>query len=82
MVIHVLTKYLLDPPSSHPLQILKDWQLALYVLILVIIDLVMLTIATSFPDARSIGKLVQDQENPPSTNVCLHEIILTIQLKG
>ena len=51
------------------MQILKDWHLAMYVLLLVIIDLVMLIAVTAVPAARSIGKLVPDQENPPSTNV-------------
>lgn len=36
---------------------------------IVIIDLVMLIAVTAVPAARSIGKLVPDQENPGSTNV-------------
>ena len=60
------------PPFLSPFfqtQILKNWHLAVYVLVLVIIDLVMLIAVTAVPAARSIGKLVPDQENPGSTNV-------------
>lgn len=60
------------PPFLSPFfqtQILQNWHLAVYVLVLVIIDLVMLIAVTAVPAARSIGKLVPDQENPGSTNV-------------
>lgn len=46
-------------------QILKDWHLATYVAVLAAIDIILLTIVTAIPEARSIGKLVVDQEHPP-----------------
>ena len=69
---HHISLSSLLPPFLSPFfqtQILKNWHLAAYVLALVIIDLVMLIAVTAVPAARSIGKLVSDRENPPSTNV-------------
>ena len=59
------------------MQILKDWHLAMYVAVLAIIDIILLTIVTAIPEARSVGKLVVDQEHPPFRDV---RIIIIITL--
>lgn len=51
------------------LQVLKDWHLAIYVAILVAIDVVLLSVVTAIPEAQSIGKLVIDHEHPPIKDV-------------
>ena len=43
--------------------------MALYVAVLVVIDVVMLSVITAIPEARSVGKLVVDQEHPPFKDV-------------
>ena len=53
------------------MQILKDWHLAMYVAVLAIIDIILLTIVTAIPEARSVGKLVVDQEHPPFRDVSI-----------
>ena len=50
-------------------QVLKDWHLAIYVAVLVAIDVVLLSVVTAIPEAQSIGKLVTDQEHPPFRDV-------------
>ena len=57
------------------MQILKDWHLAMYVAVLAIIDIILLTIVTAIPEARSVGKLVVDQEHPPFRDVSIIIII-------
>ena len=51
------------------MQIIKDWHLAMYVAVLAAIDIILLTVVTAIPEARSVGKLVVDQEHPPFRDV-------------
>lgn len=60
-----------SPQLLSHMQILKDWHLAMYVAVLAIIDIVLLTIVTAIPEARSVGKLVVDQEHPPFRDVSI-----------
>ena len=41
----------------------------MYVAVLVAIDVILLTVVTAIPEARSVGKLVVDQEHPPFRDV-------------
>ena len=50
-------------------RILKDWHLAVYVAVLVAIDVILLSTVTAIPEARSVGKLVVDQEQLPFRDV-------------
>ena len=41
----------------------------MYVAVLVAIDIIMLSVVTAIPEARSVGKLVVDHEHPPFKDV-------------
>lgn len=43
----------------------------MYVAVLAVIDIILLTIVTAIPEARSVGKLVVDQEHPPFRDVSI-----------
>ena len=45
--------------------------MAIYVAVLAAIDIILLTVVTAIPEARSVGKLVVDQEHPPFRDVSM-----------
>lgn len=53
----------------------------MYVAILAAIDIILLTVVTAIPEARSVGKLVIDQEHPPFRDVSKPNLPILINFK-
>ena len=48
----------------------------MYVAMLAAIDILLLTVVTAIPEARSVGKLVIDQEHPPFRDVSTTNLLI------
>lgn len=68
------------------LQLLKDWHLAIIVLIFVMVDLIILTTVTAIEDVHYTAKTIHDAENPTIVNVsvilvdtlCIHVLVVVV----
>ena len=66
------------------MQLLKDWHLAIIVLIFVMVDLIILTTVTAIEDVHYTAKTIHDAENPTIVNVssilvdtlCIHILVV------